>query len=66
MNERERPRTDTAGPAGGGTGTPDGQNVERIRRAGEEFYAAADAAIKSALSTNHATFLANSRQEGGQ
>ena len=66
MNERERPRTDAAGPAGNGAGPTDGQNLERIRRAGEEFYAAADAAIRSALSTNHATFLANSRQEGGQ
>jgi hypothetical protein len=66
MNERERQRDDVPGPGGPGVPGPEGGELDRHRERGERFFAAADAAISNALSTNHAQFLRDSEQEGGQ
>lgn len=57
---REQPRQ---GPPQGGPG--DG-NLDGLRQAGEELWAAGDDAINRALSGNSEAFLAATRQEGGQ
>ena len=63
MNLRERqtqaPEAPPGTPAGGG-------NLNGLRQAGENFWAAGDDAIARALSGNSEAFLAATRQEGGQ
>ena len=44
----------------------DGKELEDLRRAGEEFLAAGDEAIRRALSGDSEAFLRANRQQGGQ
>ena len=68
MRERERiagllerePGAATDGPP-----APGGQ-LDAVRQEGERLLAAADEAIRKALSNDSETFLRHSRQEGGQ
>lgn len=65
MRQRERaPREEEPRPDHpGGT---DADQLERLRRAGEEFLAAGDEAIRKALSSDSRAFLRASRQQGGE
>jgi len=65
MNEKQRhdqgsnPCNSDAGPAGGG-------NLGQRRQQAAAFYAAADEAIKKAISGDSAKFNQAARQEGGE
>jgi hypothetical protein len=61
--ERHRPRPGCDGPPDDGDLTG---GLDRARRAGEEFLAAGDEAIRRALSGDSEAFLRSSRQRGGQ
>ncbi|MCL4180054.1 MAG: hypothetical protein KJ072_20190 [Verrucomicrobia bacterium] len=63
MNERER-QPDDAGAGDPGCPEPAASGVNRADAAA--FFAAADAAIESALSGDSARFNQAARQEGGQ
>ena len=61
--ERHRPFDASDGPGSG----PDGnESLERTRRAGQDFLAAGDEAIRRALSGDSERFLRDVRQTGGQ
>ena len=45
---------------------PGGGNLDEVREAGQSLFAAADEAIRRALSGNSQAFLEATRQEGGQ
>ena len=47
-------------------GDPPGERLERATSEGKDLLAKANAAIKKGLSTDSETFLAASRQTGGQ
>ncbi len=65
MNERERERqSDDAGTGDSDTPQPIPTGVNRAETAA--FFAAADAAIESALSGDSARFNQAARQEGGE
>ena len=66
MNQLERNNDETnrqPEPLPGGAG---GGNLNELRRQAAALHAAADAAIKNALSGNSQAFNASMRQEGGQ
>ena len=63
LRERE-PRAAAEQPAG--AGGVDAGGLEQLRRAGEEFLAAGDEAIRRALSGDSQAFLRASRQQGGE
>jgi hypothetical protein len=65
MRLRERGREEPAAPRPD-TGGEDPEQLERLRRAGEEFLAAGDDAIRRALSGDSEAFLRASRQQGGE
>lgn len=48
------------------SGTPAGENLDRLREAAELLLAAGGDAINRALSGNSEAFLAANRQQGGQ
>jgi hypothetical protein len=47
-------------------GSPAGGQLQELRQAGEELLAAADEAIRRALSGDSEAFIRSSRQQGGQ
>jgi hypothetical protein len=64
MRLRERP-TSVADERPQGAGGDDAE-IDALRRAGEEFLAAGDEAIRRALSSDSRAFLRASRQQGGE
>jgi hypothetical protein len=66
MEQHERRRH--GHPTGGGTSDGSGGSgeLENLRRAGARYLAAADEAIRNALSNDSEDFLRNSRQTGGE
>lgn len=69
MNERERTEQNERTLPSGGTpsGSGDeGESLERIRRAADEFLTAGDEAIRRALSGDSEEFLRANRQRGGE
>ena len=67
MNEQERQHHNPGSNAGGPDGLPSGGgNLEQTRQRAAAFYAAADNAIKNALSGDSTKFNQAARQEGGQ
>lgn len=63
MEQRERQRETTAGAGGGSPPTGD---VARTRQRAQSYLNAADEAINRGLSTDSATFLESTLQEGGE
>jgi hypothetical protein len=66
MNQLERNHTESNRPPEPPTGSPAASGLNDLRRQAAALHAAADAAIKNALSTNSQAFNASMRQEGGQ
>jgi len=60
--ERIRPSGEDAGSSPGASG----DNLEQLRRQAGELLAAADEAIRKALSADSRRFLQANRQQGGQ
>jgi hypothetical protein len=65
MKEKEK-RPNPISPQPPGTGDPAGQDLAAARQAMDELLCAGDAAIKAALSSDSAAFLAANQQRGGQ
>jgi len=65
MKEKEK-RPHPFSPQPAGPVDPNGQDLEAARRAMDELLCAGDAAIKAALSSDSAAFLAANKQQGGQ
>ena len=69
MSERERiAQNDIVQPSDGASSEAgnEGENLERIRQAANEFLDAGDEAIRRALSRDSEEFLRANRQRGGQ
>ncbi len=66
MNQLERNYNELNRPAEPQHGNPGPGSLNDLRRQAAALHAAADAAIKNALSTNSQAFNASMRQEGGQ
>jgi hypothetical protein len=66
MNQLERNNDELNRPPEPQTGGPGASDLNDLRRQAAVLHAAADAAIKNALSNNSQAFNASMRQEGGQ
>jgi hypothetical protein len=66
MSELERYHNEARRPAETPAGDSGESSLNELRRQAAALHAAADAAIRKALSGNSETFNASMRQEGGQ
>ena len=66
MNQLERNNDESNRPPEPQPGGPGPSGLNELRRQAAALHAAADAAIKNALSGNSQAFNASMRQEGGQ
>jgi hypothetical protein len=66
MTLRERTEEDRVWDGGEPDNDSDGANLRRMRLAGQGFLSAGADAIQKALSGNSESFLAATRQQGGQ
>jgi len=66
MNQQERHHDQPIRPMDDSAGNPAAGNLNALRQQAAALHAAADAAIRNALSSNSQAFNAAMRQEGGQ
>ena len=66
MDQLERNHNESNRPPEPPTGDPGASSLNDLRRQAAALHAAADAAIRNALSGNSQAFNASMRQEGGQ
>ncbi len=67
MRFRERLNDDSREePQNPGPGEPTSDNLERLRKAGEDYLSAGDQAIKKIISADSTAFLNAAKQVGGQ
>jgi hypothetical protein len=66
MNQLERQHNESHRPPESPAGDPGASSLNNMRRQAAALHAAADAAIRNALSGNSEAFNASMRQEGGQ
>ncbi len=66
MNQQERFNDQPIRPSDDPAGNPAGGNLDALRQQAAGLHAAAEAAIRNALSSDSKAFNAAMRQEGGQ